>query len=219
MSKILTESELAAIEAAVKEAETRTSGEIVPYIVERSGDYPVASWRGAALCGLAGLMAVILAGQFYQGWTLGWLFSVGGTGTAAMVFAGLGVLLVRTIPRVERLFAGSEAITQSVRDRSMRAFVEEEVFDTRDRSGILLFISLFEHRVEVVGDSGINASVEPDDWVHVVEDILFGIKAGNMADGLVKAIERCGGLLVEKGVVIKDDDSNELSDSVRISPS
>ena len=218
MSNILSETDLASIEASVKEAETRTSGEIVPFIVDRSASYPVASWRGGAIFGLVGLMTVVLLGQFYQGWSLGWLFTVGGTGFAAIVCAALGVLLVRSVSKIERLFAGSTAISQAVRDRSMRAFVEEEVFETRDRSGILIFISLFEHRVEVVGDSGINASVQPDDWVHVVEDILLGIRAGKMAEGIVKAINRCGGLLVEKGVEIKDDDSNELSDSVRYSP-
>ena len=93
--------------------------------------------------------------------------------------------------------------------------MDEEVFDTRERTGILIFVSLFERRVEVVGDSGINARVDPDDWVHVVEDILVGVRKGQMAEGFVKAINRCGALLEEKGVEIREDDSNELSDSVR----
>ncbi|MCH8123651.1 MAG: hypothetical protein IH853_11065 [Bacteroidetes bacterium] len=215
MPKIFSEKELAAVEAAVKEAEKLTSGEIVPFILKRSSSYPVASWRGGAIFGLGGLMAVLILGQLYAGWSLGWLFTVGGTGSAALVLAALGVLLVRSIPAVERFFAGAASMTRAVRDRSMRAFVEEEVFDTRERTGILIFVSLFERRVEVVGDSGINARVDPDDWVHVVEDILMGVREGQMAEGFVKAINRCGVLLEEKGVEIREDDSNELSDSVR----
>ncbi len=218
MSEIISKQGMAAVEAAVKEAEQLTSGEIVPFIVKKSSTYPVATWRGGAIFGLVGLMTVLLLGQFYAGWSLGWLFTVGGTGSAALVLSALGVLLVRSLPAVERFFAGSSSMTRAVRDRSMRAFVEEEVFDTRERTGILIFVSLFEHRVEVVGDSGINARVEPDDWVHVVEDILKGIRDGEMADGLVSAVQRCGSLLEEKGVEIREDDSNELSDSVRFSP-
>ena len=106
-------------------------------------------------------------------------------------------------------------MAMAVRDRSVRAFVEEEVFNTRERTGILIFISLLERRVEVVGDSGINALVNPEDWAHVVEDILRGVRSGTMTDGIVKAIDRCGQLLEERGVEIRDDDENELGDSVR----
>ncbi|GMQ80698.1 MAG: hypothetical protein BMS9Abin05_0126 [Rhodothermia bacterium] len=218
MPEIISKKGLAAVEAAVKEAEKLTSGEIVPFIVKQSSSYPVASWRGGAIFGLGGLMTVLILGQLYAGWSLGWLFTVGGTGSAALVLGALGVLLVRSVPAVERFFAGSSSMTHAVRDRSMRAFVEEEVFDTRERTGILIFISLFERRVEVVGDSGINARVESDDWVRVVEDILTGIRDGTMVEGLVSAVNRCGSLLEEKGVEIREDDTNELSDSVRFSP-
>ncbi|PSQ68554.1 MAG: hypothetical protein BRD26_08095, partial [Bacteroidetes bacterium QH_1_64_81] len=94
-------------------------------------------------------------------------------------------------------------------------FVEEEVFDTRDRTGILLFVSLREHRIEVVGDTGINQQVEADDWAEVVTRIRRGIQNDNLTEGLVEAIERCGRLLEEKGVDIRPDDENELTDTVR----
>ena len=106
--------------------------------------------------------------------------------------------------------------TTSVHGRAMRAFVEEEIFSTRERTGILLFISLLEHRIEVVGDTGINQKVTPDEWTDVVVRVREGIKAGKLADGLVAAIEMCGELLERVGVEIRPDDINELSDDVRL---
>ena len=98
----------------------------------------------------------------------------------------------------------------------MRAFVEEEVFLTRDRTGILLFISLFEHRIEVLGDAGINRHVTADEWTDVVLRIREGIRGGHLADGLVEAIGMCGHLLDRGGIEVRPDDENELPDGVRI---
>jgi putative membrane protein len=98
----------------------------------------------------------------------------------------------------------------------MKAFVEEEVFATRDRTGILLFISLLEHRIEVLGDTGINEKVDTDEWVDVVLHIREGIRQGKLAEGLVEAIGMCGKLLERGGVTLREDDINELPDKVRL---
>jgi putative membrane protein len=94
--------------------------------------------------------------------------------------------------------------------------VDEEVFDTRDRTGILLFVSLFEHRIEVVGDAGINAKVEPEEWAEVVDQIRRGVRSGDLAGGMVEAIGTCGALLHRSGVALRPDDTDELSDGIRV---
>ena len=127
----------------------------------------------------------------------------------------VGALLTRYLYPLQRLLAGSERLDETVHRRALQAFVEEEVFDTRDRTGILLFVSLREHRIEVVGDTGINQQVEADDWAEVVTRIRRGIQNDNLTEGLVEAIETCGRLLEEKGVDIRPDDENELTDTVR----
>jgi putative membrane protein len=104
-----------------------------------------------------------------------------------------------------------------VHHRAMRAFVEEEVFKTVDRTGILLFVSMLEHRIEVIGDEGINRKVTVEDWAGVVAEIRKGILEGRLADGIVRAIDLCGGLLDRKGVDIQPGDTNELSDDIRFS--
>ena len=107
-------------------------------------------------------------------------------------------------------------MARTVRLQAYRAFVEEEVFATRDRTGILIFISVFEHRVEVLADKGINAVVADGVWSEVVSMIVRGIKDETLTDGLLAGIERCGQILHDHGVDIRTPDPNELPDDLRI---
>lgn len=212
---LFTASEHERIAAAVAAAELQTSGEIVPYVVARSGQYDVATWKAASVFALLSALLALGFAFLYDGWGLGWLYT-GWAMVMVMTLGGaLGALLAMAAP-VRRMFAGVDAMAQQVHRRAAIAFVEEEVFDTRDRTGILLFVSLLEHRIEVLGDEGINAKVEPGEWVEVVELIRNGIVADDLAGGMVAGIEKCGELLHRRGVEIRDDDTDELSDGVRV---
>lgn len=213
MKHPLSEAELERIKAAVAAAEQRTSGEIVPYIVAKSADYEVTLWRGAGLFALAA-SALILLARWLSGWSIPFWLSGYMPVLITLVAAVIGALVVQFMPALRRMLAGRDLLTQNVHRRAMQAFVEKEVFATRERTGILLFVSLLEHRIEVVGDSGINSHVSPDDWVAVVRLIRDGIKAGKLADGLVNGIDSCGHLLEKSGVEIRPDDTNELADEV-----
>jgi putative membrane protein len=157
----------------------------------------------------------LLIVQFYQGWGLGWIFTPWGVALLALIGGTVGALLGAYVPPVQRLLAGSDLLDATVHRAAMQAFLEEEVFSTRDRTGILLFISLQEHRIEVIGDTGINAKVSEDEWVDIVTRIRKGIKNRNLTAGLVDAIRMCGRLLQRRGVEIREDDENELSDAIR----
>lgn len=215
MDKLLDTLDEDRIREAVAEAEKRTSGEIVPYVVPRSDDYDVATWRGASALAVLALGAVLLFVRFYEGWGLGWVYTSWGVVLITLAAGTLGAVLTATIRPLRRALAGAERLDRIVHNRAMRAFVEEEVFDTRDRTGILLFVSLLEHRIEVIGDAGINQKVEPDAWVNVVARIRKGITNNNLSEGIVDAIGMCGALLEQSGVEIRPDDENELSDTVR----
>ena len=215
MTSMIERLDLDRIQEAVGRAEEKTAGEIVPVVVPRSDDYEDVVWRGTGAAILLTLLAVLLTLRFYDGWGLGWLFAPWGVALSVLAAGTVGALLTRYVYPLQRLLAGGERLDETVHRRALQAFVEEEVFDTRDRTGILLFVSLREHRIEVLGDAGINQEVEPDDWVEVVTRIQRGIKNDNLTEGLVEAIEMCGQLLERKGVDIRPDDENELTDTVR----
>ncbi len=213
---LFSDAELDRIREAVAEAETRTAGEIVPYVVRQSGSYQVAVWRGAAIGAVAVAILALGLAWFYDGWGLGWLYSAW---AMALVMTGggtLGAVIASVSEPVRRALAGDARLDEQVHRRAAVAFVDEEVFDTRDRTGILLFVSLFEHRIDVVGDAGINAKVEQGEWAEVVDLVRAGIVSGDLAGGLCAAVERCGDLLHRRGVAIRPDDTDELDDSVRV---
>jgi len=201
------------IAAAVRQAESRTSGEIVPYVVGRSDAYEEAEWRCGALLGATTLAAF----STIYSYTSIWLpLSVAELVIVSLLAGGLGVILPKVIPPMKRLIAGERQMQRRVEQRAAEAFISEEVFKTRERTGILIFVSILEHKVLVLGDSGINAKVKPEEWNDVVSRVVSGIRSGRPAEGLIDGIAQCGELLQKRGVDIRRDDTDELSDSLRM---
>ena len=165
---LFSEAELEAIQTATAAGESRTSGEIVPYIVDRVVDRDTARWRGATLGALGAALAAGIAnafGDFWGGFGLWWIT------LPAVVGAGLG-FLVAGFDAVGRRLIPEDQIDRWVHLRAEAAFLEEEVFATRDRTGILVFLALFEHRAVILADEGIHRSVPKGEWQHLVDDLI-----------------------------------------------
>jgi putative membrane protein len=200
------------VERAVGSAEGRTSGEIVPVVVARSDEYLGASWKAATLGALAavGVAEALHLGLGMWGTSEVWIV------LPAAVGAALGFAAGAFVPWLRRLVLSGEEMDREVRQRAVEAFVKHEVFATRERTGVLVFLSLFERRVVVLGDSGINARVKAGEWDDIVAGIVAGIKRGQPGQALVDAIGRCGDLLQREGVERRADDTNELPDRLHL---
>jgi putative membrane protein len=213
LEKLFSQQDRERIKKAVDEAEGKTSGEIVPYVVQESDPYAEALWKGGTFLGV-----IVLATLAFLHEALGLLPFLSVAWLLTLGFAGFiaGMALVRYVPAMKRLFAGEDLMERRVSTRAAVAFIDEEIFNTRDRTGILLFVSMVEHKVLVMGDAGINAKVAENAWEDVVQTIVRGIRGGKAAEGLIQAVEQCGHLLELRGVAIRPDDRNELSDHLRI---
>jgi putative membrane protein len=212
VSELFSQAEVAAVEAAVERAERATSGEIVPVVVPRSHDYADAVWRGATLGGLAGVL--LAEGVFWLGgfWGLGWLW----ISLPVLLGGAAGFAAASLLPALRRALSAPDERERQVRRRAMQAFVEHEVFDTRERTGVLLLLSLFERRVVVLGDAGINAKVAQAEWDRIAAELASGVRAGKAAEAMVTAVGRCGELLQRSGVERRADDANELPDRLQV---
>lgn len=209
--RFFSQADLDAIQTAVREAEARTSGEIVPYVVERSDEYPTTAWKGAALGALLGPMVALAIHRWTDvwGWPLGLWIAL-----PAPLGGAVGYLLALIAP-VRRWIAGEHTLDARARRRAAVAFLEQEVFRTRDRTGILLFLSLFERRVVLLADSGIHQKVEEGAWEAITGRLAQGIRSGRPAPALIEAIRACGELLERHGVERRADDTDELSNELR----
>lgn len=212
ISRLFTPADQDRIAAAVAAAEGQSAGEIVPYVVQQSDMYEDASWRAALLGAFLALGVMVLLRQY----TNAWLPEFITIAFIVVVAAGAGFILTDLIPAMTRLLAGKALIELRISQRAAEAFIAEEIFNTRDRTGILIFISLLERRVLVIGDAGINAKVKQEEWDAVASRVANGLRSGKPAEGLLAAIEQCGVLLQKRGVERRVDDDNELSNKLRI---
>lgn len=204
--------ERAAVEAAVREVEARSAGEIVPYVVDRSDAYPNASWRAAATGALLGPLVAILV---YRLWGLWWTHVYLWMAVPALAGGTAGFLLSELLPGLRRQMAGPESLALRVHRRAAVAFLEREVFRTVERTGILIFVSLFERRVVILADSGIHAKVPQAEWDAIAARLAEQLRLGQAGSGLAAAVRECGELLERQGVARRPDDTNELPDTLQ----
>lgn len=210
--RFFSEADLEAIRATVREAESRTSGEIVPYVVDRSDDYASAAWKGAAL---GSLLAPLVALAIYR-WSNVWGIPLEYWIALPAPIGGAAAYLVSAfLPPVRRWLTGEHVLETRVRRRAAAAFLDQEVFHTENRTGILLFVSLFERRVVLLADSGIHQKVEEGQWESITRRLSTEIRHGRPGPALAEAIRECGDVLARHHVEVRPGDRNELSDELR----
>ena len=213
VEKFFSPADLHDIEASVRQAEKRTSGEILPYAVSRSDHYEAAVWKGATLGALAAVVIAGIARYVGDAWglpSLAWVMlppTLGG---------GLGYLATAVIRPLRLALTGASKVEHRVRQRAAAAFLENEVFKTRGRTGVLIFLSIYERRVVVLADAGINSRVAQEEWNAIVAGIVEGIRTGHPGKALAGAITRCGELLERHQVESAADDTDELPDTLQM---
>jgi putative membrane protein len=206
----LSKTERQRIETAVVEAEKRSAGEIVCMVVSSSYHYPLAAVIGAATFALP----VALLGAYFLG---GWLW----IGTQNMwLFLGLFTLLFSLIywaigrfPQLKRLFISRREIDEEVEEGAVTTFFKQGLYRTRDATGVLLYISVFEHKVWLLADAGIHEKVHQTAWDELVGSVTRRIGGGDRADAICRAIENIGDLL-EAHFPVKPDDADELENLI-----
>lgn len=222
------EEENARIRKAVEAAEADTSGEIVAMVVHRSDSYREAEILGAVLTAAFLALLVEAAIQLFSLWiaTSGW--GGGGRLQAELVIYGVSVwtyvpltfllffpmrYLFRRCETLKLPFAGRKRIQEAVRERAVRAFYEKGLYRTRDETGILIFLSLLEHKVWILGDRGIDSKIPHQEWQDLAGELSRGMREGRACDALCSVIAACGVALASH-FPRRPDDTNELVDGV-----
>jgi putative membrane protein len=213
IKKLFSENDLAEITEAVKKAESEISGEIVPVIVEKCGSYSLAYYRASLLFMAFAAILILNIDRFYTPF----LF-IDPLTSILVLLAGavIGIILLFFNPKLKLLFIGDGELERSVEQHSESLFVSYEIFNTRQRTGVLILISLFEKKVIIKADKGIAAVVDQKVWDNIITSIISFIRNGEMKKGLVKTIDDCAVILKEQGFLKTEDDINELSNELRI---
>jgi putative membrane protein len=137
-----------------------------------------------------------------------WLF----IGFFALSFIGFR-FLVRRLLWFKRWFVSKREVAEEVQEAAVTAFYQNGLFRTRDETGVLIYISVFEHKVWVLADRGINEKVTRDAWEEVVDVIAGGIREKQPAAAICTAVESVG-VMLAKHFPVKSDDTNELKNLI-----
>lgn len=219
-SPILSDADRAKVSEAVRAAEAKSAGEIVTILADRSDDYADVALAWSLLAGLLALCALALAPDFYLGiydrllggWSHEWHPQA--VFTAALVVAALkaGGTWLLLLWRPLRQWLTPRAIAHArVRERAISAFRIGAERRTHGRTGILIYLSMREHRAEIVADEAIASKVSPDVWGEAMAAMLEHIRDGRVADGMAAAVTRVGDVLALH-LPRSGDDDNELPD-------
>lgn len=210
MTQRLTQGEQTRIAEAVAAAEARTSGEIMCVLTEE-----VSSYREVALAWAAAVALLVPPLAFFAGVQPlsisdalgGWSIAQGSPGAEVRIGLALTVyaaaqaalfaaaLLFFTIPAVRRRLTPGRLKDRRVHSAAFRHFVGTRMHLRPDLTGVLIFASIADRRMEVIADEAIHAKVGQGAWDTVVREALAAMRQGAPADGLMRAVTLCGELL------------------------
>jgi putative membrane protein len=230
--KALTPDQLGVIEAAVRDAEARTTGEIYCVVNPQSSRYAEAPIAWAAAVALLAPALLLLGGvhvsipEFFSTWSADQVSeaiemsvrrALVGTIVLQGVLFALTALLFE-IPALHRALTPKRLKRQRVRRRAHEQFLAKNLHLTRERTGVLIYVSLAERMAELVADEGISAHVETQVWDQAMAALTDGLKRGDPTAGFTEAVRLCGDILAQKFPVRPGDNPNELPDAVVVLP-
>ncbi len=199
----LTAAEGDALSQRIAAVESRTGTQIVTLLVAKSDAYVELPWIAFALGASLAAFSVVLFDLLRPGWMTPYLLL---SGAVAILGAGGALaLLVIFVPAFARIFLREDRVAVEVRQYAESQFLARQLFRVDRRVGILVLVSLFERRIELVADTGYTGRVRPEDWHVVVARMTPLLHAGRIADALHEGIAALQELLVSKGFPGGDD--------------
>ena len=205
------------IKHAIVDAEKHTSGEIIPVIASASGRYD----RAEDIFGLIFSLICVATGWclFHNetsstSWSS---FSFDLTSILLTVLLGFisGVLLTHFFPVLRLPFIPDSEVEAEVDRAAAAAFQQNRLRNTKDSTGILIYISLYEHQVRIMGDDAISAKLSQADWSRICDSIVTNFRQKQYTTGIVDGITQTGNLLAEH-FPINADDKDELANELII---
>jgi putative membrane protein len=215
----LTEADHARVSAAVTEAELSTDGEIVAVVAGRSDAYHDVALHWTVLA-----MLLVLALLAWQPAPVEWLHAhlIDAWSetpprwylTFALILMAVTFLVARVILALDALrIALTPGATKSrrVNRRALTLFRAAAEKRTKASTGVLLYLSLAEHRAEIIADESIHSKVAAEVWGEAMAALILAVKDDRPGDGLAEAVAHIGKVLAEH-FPRSEGDTNELPD-------
>ena len=220
MAGYLTADDHKRVSDAVALAESRTAGEIVTVVADRSDGYSDVAFAWSALVSFTALALFALFPDVYLGllervlggWNHEWTNrEVLGIATALAIVKFLAVWAILHWQPLRFFLVPPPIKTSRALGRAIDLFKVGAERRTHGRTGILIYLSMREHRAEIVADEAIASKVTPETWGEAMAAMLEHIKQGRCVDGMIAAVGKVGEVLAEH-FPRAENDTNELPD-------
>lgn len=217
----LTPDDHARVSAAISAAEANSDGEIIAITADQSDAYHDVGLHWAVLAMVAVLALFAAAPQWLAAihdWISGWSAEPTTRELLTLLLflallKFLAVLFLLKWRPLRMLLTPGATKTRRVRRRAIMLFKTGAERRTVGRTGILIYLSMAEHRAEIVGDEAITRVTTPETWGEAMTALLTHVKAGKPGDGIVAAVDIIGGVLAEH-FPKSSEDSNEIPDKL-----
>ncbi|HVY06442.1 MAG TPA: hypothetical protein VHB46_10750 [Burkholderiales bacterium] len=207
----LTEQERHSIASRAAALERRTGTQLVAAVAGKSDSYPEAPWKAFAL-GAAAAAALSVLFQLEAG---DWNGGYAGIAHVLVILSGGVIAALGTVllSPVARLFTDATRREIEVRQHAQALFYRHRLDRTRGRVGVLLFVSRFERRVELIADAGFDGRVDASAWAQVTDRTAFVLRHAGTAAAMRAGMDALEALLLQSGIA-GDPSGNELPDEV-----
>jgi putative membrane protein len=205
----LNNAEADSIDAQIGRLESRTGVQVVTAVVGKSDTYAELPWRAFALGAAIGGLAVVLADMARPQWVTAHTALM--CATMILGAAAASALLAVFVPPFARLFLGSARRDLEVRQHAQSLFLTRELFRTDARNGVLVLVSLFERRVEILPDTGLHSRLCEADWGVVIARMTSRLPGGRPFQALEAGLAAIEDVLLAKGFQ-PGEGPNELPD-------
>lgn len=197
------------LDVRVSETEKRTRTQIVLTVIQRSDTYAELPWKAFALgTSVAGLLLLLL-----DWWLYDWYPHVTALITVVGIL-GCGVLLALLtviIPRFAKCFLSDHRAEVEVQQYAKSLFLDRELFATQKRTGILLLVSLFERRVVILPDKGLNERLKEDDVRNIIAAMTPSLKRKQISQAFDAGLDQLSQILITTARDAGDDElPNEI---------
>ena len=194
------------VTAAVTQAETATTGEIVTIVARQSDAYHDVALQWAVLAMLLALALLafepIAAERIYARFVDPWAQAAPqgalfGIALVVMTAVFLAARLVLANTRLRLALTPGATKSRRVRRRALLLFRAGAEKRTRGATGVLLYLSLAEHRAEIIADDAIHSRVANETWGAAMAAVLAGVRDDRPGDGMADAVAQIGTVLAE----------------------
>ncbi|HOV14298.1 MAG TPA: hypothetical protein PK771_08450 [Spirochaetota bacterium] len=210
MKQMFTGSGKEKIRLAIVKAESETSAEIVPAFFYKSDDYVEAVWKSITIWLILSFVTILLL-SFDNGMNSKMFIYIP---IIVLFSVAAGWVLPNTLDIYKKLLISKTTRKKRVMQMAKQIFLEKEVFNTKDRTGVLLFMSFFEKEAVILGDTRINKLITQNEWNEVMNKLVTGMKEDDVINTIEKTILSLSELF--KKVPRSPVDKNELKDEIVI---